>query len=279
MTTILFPGQGSQEPGMGEGLWDMFPGQVEEADDVLGYSIRELCQGEDGRLDKTDFTQPALYVASCLAYLAWKEDSGVQASFAAGHSVGEYAALYAAGYVSFGDGLRMVKQRGALMGQQSGGGMAAVIGMDLDGVREVLDGNPSLSGVDLANINAPGQIVLSGKKDDIEAAQPVFEAAGARRYVPLNVSGAFHSRYMQEPGEGFLEVVSTVEFMEPEFPVISNLEAKPYEKGREAELLVQQIYSPVKWVDSILYLRAQGEMDFLELGPGKVLTGLLRRIK
>ena len=264
---------------MGDGLWDKFPGQVEEADSILGYSIRELCQGEDGRLDQTDYTQPALYVVSCLAYLAWKEENEIQASFAAGHSVGEYAALFSADYVSFGDGLRMVQQRGALMGQQSGGGMVAVIGMDLEGVREVLDGNPTLSGVDVANINAPGQIVLSGKKGDMEAGQPVFEAAGARRYVPLKVSGAFHSRYMKDPGEGFREVVSKVEFMPPAFPVISNLEAKPYQAGRETELLVQQIYSPVQWVDSILYLRAQGEMDFVELGPGKVLTGLLRRIK
>lgn len=264
---------------MGKGLWERFPWQVDEADSILGYSVKGVCQGAVGNLDQTDYTQPALYVVSCLSFLAWAEDSGKQASFAAGHSVGEYAALFAAGMVRFGDGLRMVQKRGELMAKQAGGGMAAVIGMELEGIKAALAGNPSLEGVDIANINAPGQIVLSGKKEDIMAAQAVFEAAGARRYVPLNVSGAFHSRHMRAPGEEFREAVSSVEFFQPFFPVISNLEAKPYEQGREAELLVRQIYSPVQWVDSILYLRAQGEMDFVESGPGSVLTGLLRRIK
>jgi trans-AT polyketide synthase/acyltransferase/oxidoreductase domain-containing protein len=279
MTTLLFPGQGSQAQGMGEGLWDKFPDHVAQADEILGYSIRELCESEDGRLNQTCFTQPALYVVSSLQYLEWKEGASGDADYAAGHSVGEYAALFAAGYIEFADGLRMVQKRGELMHQQSGGGMAAVLGMDLDAVQKVLLENADLSGVDIANINAPEQIVLSGKKEDIEQAQAAFEAAGARRFVVLNVSGAFHSRYMQEPGQEYREFIQSVAFREPKFPVISNLEAKPYDLARAQDLLVKQIYSPVQWVDSILFLRSRGEMEFLELGPGKVLTGLLRRIR
>ncbi len=281
MTTLLFPGQGSQAQGMGmgEGLWEKFPEYVAQADEILGYSIRELCESDDGRLNQTCFTQPALYVVSSLQYLEWLEGASGDADYAAGHSVGEYAALFAAGYVDFGDGLRMVQKRGELMHQQSGGGMAAVLGMNLKAVEQVLKDNPALGGVDLANINAPEQIVLSGKKEDIEQAQATFEAAGARRFVVLNVSGAFHSRYMQDPGQEFSDHIQDVEFKEPKFPVISNLEAKPYELDRAQDLLVKQIFSPVQWVDSILFLRSLGEMEFLELGPGKVLTGLLRRIR
>jgi len=279
MTTLLFPGQGSQAPGMGEELFEKFPQYVDEADEILGYSMRDLCAGEDDRLNQTCYTQPALYVVSSLAYLAWREETGQDADFAAGHSVGEYAALFSAGYLQFADGLRMVQKRGELMHQQSGGGMAAVLGMNRDSVISVLKEHAELSGIDMANINAPEQIVISGKIDDIRAAQAAFETAGARRYVILNVSGAFHSRYMLEPGEEFRKFINEFEFTAPRFPVISNLTAKPYHVSEAVDLLVKQIYSPVQWVDSILYLRSQGEMEFVELGSGKVLTGLLRRIR
>ena len=279
MTTLLFPGQGSQEPGMGEGLFEKFPQYVEEVDQILGYSIEELCKGEDERLNQTCFTQPALYVVSCLAFLDWKLDSGNIASYAAGHSVGEYAALFASGRISFSDGLKMVHKRGELMQKQTGGGMAAVLGLDFDAVKSVLAQHPQLSGVDLANINAPEQIVISGKKEDIDLAKEIFEESGARRYVVLNVSGAFHSRYMEEPAEEFRSFISNVQIKEGDFPVISNVTAKPYGADQCCELLVKQIFSPVQWVESILYLRSLNEMEFLELGPGKVLTGLLRRIR
>ena len=279
MTTLLFPGQGSQAPGMGEELFEKFPQYIDEADEILGYSMRDLCAGEDDRLNQTCYTQPALYVVSSLAYLAWQEETGQDADFAAGHSVGEYAALFSAGYLQFADGLRMVQKRGELMHQQSGGGMAAVLGMNRDSVISLIQEHAELSGIDMANINAPEQIVISGKIDDIRAAQVAFETAGARRYVILNVSGAFHSRYMLEPGEEFREFIGEFEFTAPRFPVISNLTAKPYHVSEAVDLLVKQIYSPVQWVDSILHLRSQGEMEFVELGSGKVLTGLLRRIR
>ncbi len=279
MTTLLFPGQGSQEPGMGNELFEKFPQYVEQADQILGYSITEICQGEDERLNQTCFTQPALYVVSSLAYLAWKDESEEDAKFAAGHSVGEYAALFSAGYIDFSDGLKMVQKRGELMHQQTGGGMAAVLGLNQDAVKKILSENSELSEIDLANINAPEQIVISGKKQDIEAAKEIFESAGARRYVILNVSGAFHSRYMQEPGKEFRDFINEFSFNEPKFPVISNLTALPYTVSDAADLLVRQIFSPVQWVDSILHLRSNGDMDYKELGPGKVLTGLLRRIR
>lgn len=264
---------------MGNELFEKFPQYVEQADQILGYSITEICQGEDERLNQTCFTQPALYVVSSLAYLAWKDESEEDAKFAAGHSVGEYAALFSAGYIDFSDGLKMVQKRGELMHQQTGGGMAAVLGLNQDAVKKILSENSELSEIDLANINAPEQIVISGKNQDIEAAKEIFESAGARRYVILNVSGAFHSRYMQEPGKEFRDFINEFSFNEPKFPVISNLTALPYTVSDAADLLVRQIFSPVHWVDSILHLRSNGDMDYKELGPGKVLTGLLRRIR
>ena len=264
---------------MGNELFEKFPQYVEQADQILGYSITEICQGEDERLNQTCFTQPALYVVSSLAYLAWKDESEEDAKFAAGHSVGEYAALFSAGYIDFSDGLKMVQKRGELMHQQTGGGMAAVLGLNQDAVKKILSENSELSEIDLANINAPEQIVISGKKQDIEAAKEIFESAGARRYVILNVSGAFHSRYMQEPGKEFRDFINEFSFNEPKFPVISNLTALPYTVSDAEDLLVRQIFSPVHWVDSILHLRSNGDMDYKELGPGKVLTGLLRRIR
>lgn len=278
MTTLLFPGQGSQESGMGGGLFGRVSGLVADADAILGYSVEELCMDESGRLDQTCFTQPALFVVSCLMYEQWRADGGGEAAFAAGHSVGEYAALYAAGSIDFATGVRMVQKRGELMHRQAGGGMAAVIGMDLSGVKKVLS-ESDLSRIDIANLNAPEQIIVSGMQVDIEAAERFFIDAGAKRYILLKVSGAFHSRYMAEIAEEYRSFIADVEFAEPAFPVISNLDAQPYNMARAQDILVAQIYSSVRWTETILYLQGQGDMEFLELGPGKVLSRLLRRIR
>lgn len=278
MTTLLFPGQGSQEPGMGNGLLERFPEMVTQADEILGYSVEALCADDSGRLDQTCHTQPALYVISCLAFEAWRADRDGVFAFTAGHSVGEYAALYAAGAVEFATGLRLVQQRGELMHRQTGGGMAAVLGLELSSVEQVLaDGG--FDGIDIANLNAPQQIIMSGLKQDVESAESAFLEAGARRYVPLNVSGAFHSRHMVAAAEEFGHFLEGCSFADPICPVVSNVEARPYEIRRARELLQAQIHSPVRWVETIEYLREQGEMEFIELGPGRVLTGLLRRIR
>ena len=278
MTTLLFPGQGSQEPGMGGGLFDRFPKLVAQADEILGYSVEALCNDESDQLNQTCYTQPALFVVSCLSFEAWQEDSGHEISFAAGHSVGEYAALYAAGVIDFATGVQLVQKRGEIMQFQKGGGMAAVIGLQLSEVKQVLE-SCKFSGIDIANLNSPEQIIVSGLQSDIEKAEKSFLDNGAKRYIPLKVSGAFHSSYMKQPAEEFGAFLKCYKFTAPEFPVISNLEAKPYEFSRTGEILKQQIYSPVRWVETIQYLRMQGEMEFTELGSGRVLTGLLRRIR
>ncbi|MBT3470415.1 MAG: ACP S-malonyltransferase [Opitutae bacterium] len=277
MTTLLFPGQGSQEPNMGNDFFARFSDLVSEADDILGYSIAELCQDDGTRLNQTCYTQPALFIVSCLMFEQWKEDSGGKMDFAAGHSVGEYAALYASGCIDFASGVKMVHKRGALMHQESGGGMAAVIGLNYDIVSCLLE-DESLASIDIANLNAPEQIIVSGLSADVMAAEAAFINAGAKRYIPLKVSGAFHSRYMTTAAQEFRSYIENIEFMEPAFPVIANLDARPYDAIRARDLLAAQIHSSVRWVESIQYLRGQGEMDFIELGPGKVLSRLLRRI-
>ena len=278
MTTLLFPGQGSQEPGMGGDLFDRFPKLVAQADEILGYSVKALCNDETDQLNQTLYTQPALFVVSCLSFEAWQEDSGLEISFAAGHSVGEYAALYASGVIDFATGVQLVQKRGEIMQCQKGGGMAAVIGLQLSEVKQVLESS-KFSGIDIANLNSPEQIIVSGLQSDIQNAEKSFLDNGAKRYIPLKVSGAFHSSYMKQPAEEFGAFLEDYKFTAPKFPVISNLEAKPYEFSRTSEILKQQIYSPVRWVESIQYLRKQGEMEFTELGSGRVLTGLLRRIR
>ena len=265
---------------MGEDFFSRFPEMVAEADDILGYSVSELCLSPENseRLGQTQFTQPALYVVSCLQAMAEKEDGIEAPSFAAGHSVGEYAALRAAGAFSFGDGLRLVAKRGEIMAKVSGGGMAAVIGLEPEKIREILTVQ-EVDGVDVANFNSPGQTVLSGPASSIESLGASMKEAGAKLFVPLKVSGAFHSRMMEEPAREFAAFLEGVTFADPAFSVISNVEALPYPDAESiSELLVRQIHSAVRWTDTIQYLRKQDVTDFLECGSGNVLTKLLRQI-
>ena len=265
---------------MGEDFFSRFPEMVAEADDILGYSVSELCLSPENseRLGQTQFTQPALYVVSCLQAMAEKEDGIEAPSFAAGHSVGEYAALRAAGAFSFGDGLRLVAKRGEIMAKVSGGGMAAVIGLEPEKIREILTVQ-EVDGVDVANFNSPGQTVLSGPASSIESLGASMKEAGAKLFVPLKVSGAFHSRMMEEPAREFAAFLEGVTFADPAFSVISNVEALPYPDAESiSELLVRQIHSAVRWTDAIQYLRKQDVTDFLECGSGNVLTKLLRQI-
>lgn len=274
----MFPGQGSQKKGMGEGLFERFPELTAQADAILGYSIRELCIADPGeKLGLTQFTQPALYTVNALSYFALLADGGAHPQFVAGHSLGEYNALLAAGVFDFATGLKLVQKRGALMSEAQGGGMAAVVGLDADRVRAVLAEN-SLSQVDMANLNTPTQIVISGPREAIQNAKPIFEAAGAGMYVPLNVSGAFHSRYMVESQTAFRAFLGGFGYAAPAIPVISNVEAQPYPADRTADLLAAQLTNSVRWVETIQYLRRQGVAEFKEVGPGKVLSGLVRKI-
>jgi malonyl CoA-acyl carrier protein transacylase len=285
MSVFMFPGQGSQQRGMGKGLFDEVPEftRVEaEVDRVLGYSVRELCLTDSmNRLRDTRFTQPSLYVTNALYYFRAKA-RGERAHFVVGHSLGEYNALLAAGAFDFLTGLRMVQKRGELMAQARNGSMAAIIGLPAARIREVLR-QAALTGTDVANFNSPSQTVISGPVAEIQKAQAVFEGAGAQMFVTLPVSAAFHSRYMIDAAEAFGSFLQPFTFSGLQVPVISNVTATAYptaDVDRAIKtLLVKQISSSVEWAASIRYLIAQGATSFMELGPGSVLTRLVQQIQ
>lgn len=275
---FLFPGQGSQAKGMGADVFTRFPELVELANKEVGYSLCDICLADDSdQLGQTQFTQPALYLVSYLEAKSKIED-GQHPALAAGHSVGEFAALATAGAFSFMEGLRMVSKRGEIMSKVSGGGMAAVIGLDVENIRLTLE-KAGADQVDLANFNSPGQIVLSGPANQIETILSPLKDAGARMVVPLKVSGAFHSRMMEEPAREFGNFLNEFTFSNPSFPVYSNVDACPYKDGDSiAPLLIRQIHSSVLWSETITKMRESGAVEFLECGPGNVLTKLLRQI-
>ncbi|MEN9353906.1 MAG: S-malonyltransferase [Fibrobacterota bacterium] len=282
-TIFLFPGQGSQYVGMGKALAEAHTGArqlLQEADDVLGFKLSAmLFDGPEEDLKATQNTQPALYVVSQLAALVLAEN-GIKADLAAGHSLGEYSALAAMGAVSFADGLRLVRLRGELMAQagvRRPGAMAAVLGMEPAPLQAVLD---TVAGcVVPANFNSPGQIVISGEVAAVEAAMEACTAAGAKKVVRLPVSGAFHSPLMEYALEGLKEGLAKVSFAKPSAPVIANVDAQPHDNPADfAELLAQQLVSPVRWIDSMQNAIASGVVRGIEVGSGKVLMGLMRGI-
>jgi len=279
MTKIyVFPGQGSQSVGMGGELFDQFSEMVNQADEVLGYSIKDLCLNDpEKKLGLTDYTQPALYIVNALTYLSKTEEASLRPDFVAGHSLGEYNALFAAGVFDFITGLKLVQKRGQIMVKVTGGGMAAVIGMQPDKIKQVLK-DASFESIDIANLNSPKQTVISGRKEDIDAVKTVFEDAGVRLFIPLKVSGAFHSRYMQDAQNEFAGFLKSFEFQPVQIPVIANYTAASYQDGETINNMTQQISSPVRWVESIQYLKQQPEAEFEEIGPGNVLTKLIKQI-
>lgn len=263
---------------MGDGLFERFPDEVAAADEVLGYSVRELClYNPEGRLTDTRFTQPALFAVSALAYLSRSADGGAQPDFLAGHSLGEYTALFAAGAFDFKTGIRLTQKRGALMGKIQGGGMAAVLGLPPETVQSVLE-REGFGEVELANLNSPKQTVISGKKDDVDACRPALQAAGGK-VILLAVSGAFHSRQMRPAQEQFADWLSGFSFNPLTIPVVANATARPYADGEIRETLARQIASPVLWTDSVRFLLSQPSPEFEEIAPGKVLTALIRQIR
>lgn len=281
MTTIcLFPGQGSQAKGMGAELFERYVDWTAVADDVLGFSIRELCVDDpQSQLGLTRYTQPALYVVNALLYRARIEDGGAAPAFVAGHSLGEYNALLAAGVFDFATGLRLVKRRGEIMSEVSGGGMAAVIGMEPQRIQDLLSSTEAGRRLDVANFNSFDQTVIAGPSDALAAVKAQFEAAGVRAYIPLNVSAPFHSRYMREPQTQFADFLHDVPLGAPAIPVISNVSARPYEGDLVRQTLSEQIGNSVRWLESMLFLLNQPEPAFEEVGPGQVLTKLLAQIK
>ncbi|MEU1221543.1 ACP S-malonyltransferase [Streptomyces microflavus] len=280
MRCYVFPGQGTQKKGMGRNLFGRFPDLPRRADRVLGYPIEELClENPERRLSETVYAQPAIYVVNALHWSAAQEDLP-PADFFAGHSLGEYSALFAAGAFDFETGLTLVQRRAELMGQVSGGAMAAVIGVSEQIVEETLKQHDA-TGVVIANYNAPEQFVLSGSHEELARIKSVFEKVeGVRGFVPVRVSGPFHAPAMAPAAARFRTLLASVDLGELRTPVISNVTGRPF--GPDAQevraLLAEQIAKPVRWTDCIKYLRDAGVSAFTELGESKVLTSLIDRI-
>lgn len=281
-TLILFPGQGSQACGMAEYLWD-YPvarDAFAEAAGVLGWNIGDVCRnGSMEDLTRTDRTQPAVLTCSVAAWRVL-EESGVEFTKAAGHSLGEYSALVAAGNLSFADALKVVDVRGRAMqacAEQQRGTMAAVIGLD---TAEVEKACASVTGAWVANYNSPGQIVISGSAEGVAAAGEAATAAGAKKVIPLSVAGAFHTPLMAGAAEALAQSLSEVTFLPGTGAFFSTTEVRAPESSELAEVMARQLLSPVKFSQSIeALLAAAGAPDrALEVGPGNVLSGLMKRI-
>jgi malonyl CoA-acyl carrier protein transacylase len=283
MKTFVFPGQGSQAKGMGAALFEEFQELTQTADEILGYSIKELCLDDPrGELNRTQFTQPALYVVNALSYRKKTSAADSKPDFLAGHSLGELNALLAAECFDFATGLRIVRRRGELMSQVANGSMAAVLNATEAEIAAVLASN-GLSNLDLANYNTPSQIVISGPTEEITRAEPLFQQ-GKMLYHRLNTSGAFHSRFMRQVQEEFREFLTGCEFAAPRIPVVANVTARPYQRELICDTLASQLASTVRWCESVQYLlavaAARGDtMQFEEAGHGEVLTKLCNTIR
>ena len=284
---LLFPGQGAQFAGMGRDLAQEFPRALalfQQADDILGYEISRLCwDGPSETLTRTEHCQPALYLTSLAVIAALETELEARRVrpfplAAAGLSLGEYTALAAAGALSFPNGLQLVRLRGQAMEEASRarpGTMASVLGLELDQVEAVC----VEAGAQVANLNSPGQIVISGTPESITAASAKAKEKGAKRVIPLEVSGAFHSRLMEPAGAQLRAALRNLNISAPKFTVFSNVTGSPYtDAGQISTLLVDQLTRPVQWVACVQAMLQSGIRTFLEVGPGTVLKGLVRKI-
>ncbi|WP_339277420.1 ACP S-malonyltransferase [Paenibacillus sp. FSL W8-0426] len=281
---FVFPGQGSQAVGMAKDAHDHVPASANifrTADETLGFSLSSLIfEGPDTELKQTSNTQPALLTASIALLEAFKE-KGIEPDYVAGHSLGEYSALVAADVLTFADAVSIVRARGQYMEQAVPGGqgaMAAVLGADREALgvlcRDVSAGGHA---VELANMNCPGQIVISGVKEGVAAVAERVKEAGGKRAITLEVSGPFHSSLMKEAANKLADKLSGVTFSPARVPVVANVTARPAEDGEIPQLLKEQVYSPVLWEDSVTWLIEQGVDTFVEIGSGSVLTGLIKK--
>lgn len=282
---FVFPGQGAQAVGMGKDLYAQFSSARElfdRADEILGFKLSQLCfEGPEGELQQTRNAQPAIAVTSlALLKVATEVSPGLlrRPAFVAGHSLGEYSALVAAGALPFEEAIRLLRIRGELMqaaGEKNPGTMAAILGLDIAECDEVC----REAGAELCNINAPGQIVIGGRREAVVRALDYAKARGAAKVIPLSVSGAFHSSLMRPAAEGMVQPVATAAIRDSSLPVIANCTATPvtHETAIRHEL-IDQVCKPVQWSSTVDYLGTQGVETFIEFGPGRVLTAIIKRM-
>lgn len=283
---FVFPGQGSQTVGMLAELAAEQPiieATYAQASEALGYDLWQLVQqGPAEELNKTWQTQPALLAASVALFRLWQQQGGAQPALLAGHSLGEYSALVCAGVIDFADAIRLVELRGKLMQEavpEGTGAMQAIIGLDDAAIRQACEESAQGQVVSPVNFNSPGQVVIAGNKEAVERAGAACKAAGAKRALPLPVSVPSHCALMKPAAEKLAVALREITFSEPKISVVNNVDVK-CETNAEAirEALVRQLYSPVRWTESVQYIAAQGVSQLVEVGPGKVLTGLTKRI-
>ncbi len=281
-TAVIFPGQGAQYVGMAKDFYDSFEDSkkvFDEADDVLDIELKKICFEENDDINKTEYTQPAMVAAEVAIYEHLK-NAGLKADVFAGLSLGEYSALVAAGAMTLADGIKTVRRRGILMQNEvplGMGGMAAVIAMDADKIAEICENTPGK--VQIANYNCPGQIVISGDAEAVKAASAALAEAGAKRVIPLNVSGPFHSQMLVPAGEKLYDFLQGVDVAEGFAPYYCNADAEEItDAAKVKELLKRQVYSSVRWQQTIENMIADGVDTFIEVGPGKTLTGFMKKI-
>ena len=281
-TAVIFPGQGAQYVGMAKDFYDNFEDSknvFDEADEVLDIELKKICFEENDDTNKTEYTQPAMVAAEVAIYEHLK-NAGLKADVFAGLSLGEYSALVAAGAMTLADGIKTVRRRGILMQNEvplGMGGMAAVIAMDADKIAEICENTPGK--VQIANYNCPGQIVISGEAEAVKAASAALAEAGAKRVIPLNVSGPFHSQMLVPAGEKLYDFLQGVEVAEGFAPYYCNADAEEItDASKVKELLKRQVYSSVRWQQTIENMIADGVDTFIEVGPGKTLTGFMKKI-
>lgn len=281
----MFPGQGAQFVGMGKDLYEAYPRARElydRADELLGFKLSSICfEGPEEELQKTKNTQPAIAVTSlALLRVALDESPGLQhqPGYMAGHSLGEYSALVAAGSLPFDDAIRLLRTRGELMhaaGEANPGTMAAVLGLDAADCEEIC----REAGAEVCNINAPGQVVVGGPREAVVRALDYAKARGATKVIPLSASGAFHSSLMKPAGEGMVSPVATASIGDSLMPIIANCSATPISDEMSIRHeLVDQVCKPVQWSRTVEYLAKAGSTTFIEFGPGRVLTGIIKRM-
>lgn len=281
-TAVIFPGQGAQYVGMAKDFYDSFEDSkkvFDEADDVLDIELKKICFEDNDDINKTEYTQPAMVAAEVAIYEHLK-NAGLKADVFAGLSLGEYSALVAAGAMTLADGIKTVRRRGILMQNEvplGMGGMAAVIAMDADKIAEICENTPGK--VQIANYNCPGQIVISGEAEAVKAASAALAEAGAKRVIPLNVSGPFHSQMLVPAGEKLYDFLQGVDVAEGFAPYYCNADAEEItDAAKVKELLKRQVYSSVRWQQTIENMIADGVDTFIEVGPGKTLTGFMKKI-